>query len=74
MYTLYQFNLLPEKDKPVLLWQDGVFLDRSREENGFKIVLYALYSFYVEVWYKVDENEIVKLRTFKSLKQLSCYL
>jgi len=73
MLTLYQYNLLPETERPALLWEDGVFLDLSRREDGFKILLYSLYSFYVEVWYREEGNEITRLRSFSSTSQLDVY-
>jgi len=73
MLTLYQYNLLPETERPALLWEDGVFLDLSRIEDGFKIMLYALYSFYVEVWYSQEDNKITMLRSFNSTAPLDAY-
>lgn len=71
--TLYQYNLLSETERPALLWEDGVFLDLSRREDGFKILLYSLYSFYVEVWYSQEDNEIARLRSFSSTTPLDVY-
>lgn len=66
MLTLYQFNVLPDGERTNVLWNEGVCLDLFREENQCKIVLYALYSFYVEVWYGIVDNKIERLRSFSS--------
>ncbi len=73
MLTLYQYNLLPDKERATILWKEGVCLDLFRVETGFKIKLYALYSFYVEVWYDKDYNRIIKLRSFSSTAPLDAY-
>ncbi len=73
MLTLYQYNILPTKERATILWEEGVCLDLFRVEAGFKIILYALFSFYVEVWYDKDYNRIIKLRTFSSTGPLDAY-
>jgi hypothetical protein len=72
MHSLYQYNLLPVSERAALLWEEGVFLDLFRAEDDFKIMLYALYSFYVEVWYK-QNSEITRLRSFSSTGLLDAY-
>jgi hypothetical protein len=39
-----------------------------------KYNLYALWSFYVEVFYDPEKNKMTKFRTFKSLTPLEPYL
>ena len=73
MPTLYQYNSLPDDERVTILWEEGVYLDLYRVDTGSEIMLYALYSFYVEVWYKEDENEITRLRSFSSTAPLDAY-
>lgn len=73
MLTLYQFNLLNEDEKGFVLFKDGVFVG-DRMDYHFSVLLYQLYSFYVEVYYQQDLNEIQRLRTFSSTEQLEPYL
>lgn len=70
---LYQFNLLPESERFAALWQNGVYLD-TRTANGYRVNLYALFSFYVEVFYNPTSNQVERLRSFTSVNQLEPYL
>lgn len=71
--TLYEFNLLPKEDQRPTLWMEADFVV-DRMEGKFTVFLYQLYSFYVEVWYDGNENEIYKTRSFSSTAQLEPYL
>jgi hypothetical protein len=70
--TLYQFQSLDIQEQANAVW-DGTYLEH-RTNNGFRIVLYDLGGFYVEVYYAPDENKIIKLRPFKSTSPLQPYL
>jgi len=59
-----------EKAAAVLL---GNFLG-DREENGLRVQLYSIDTFYVEVFYDGTANKIVRLRAFKSTNLLTPYL
>jgi len=48
--TLYEFNLLNEEDQSQTVWDNGTYIDSVTSE-GFKMVLYAIDKFYVEVQY-----------------------
>ena len=71
--TLYQFNVLSKKQQAELTFYEGKFVD-DRIEDDFKVLLYQLYSFYVEMYYNQKENRIVRLRNFSSTTQLDPYL
>lgn len=71
--TLYEFNCLEENEKAKFLWQSGTLI-MNRFEDDYSINLYSLYGFYVETWYRREENRIQKFRTFKNLSQLEPYL
>ncbi len=73
-FTLYQFNALPELQKINLLETDGVFLDASVMDGVYKIGLFSLAGFYVEVYYHIRTDTIAKLNAFISLKRLETYL
>jgi hypothetical protein len=70
---LYEYNVLCNDEKAQILWDNGVFVV-SKQAAGFTINLYALFDFYVEVWYNVEKNNIVKFQTFKSISRLAPYL
>lgn len=70
--TIYGFIHLSSDEKAKATW-DGEFL-LTREENDSRIALYHLGSFFVEVFYNLEKNEITKFRPFKSKKLLESYL
>lgn len=71
--TLYQFSVLSEDEKTALVWNEGDFVADRWERNCY-ILLYQVFSFYVEIWYERDLNQIKKLRSFNSTNQLKPYL
>jgi hypothetical protein len=73
-FTLYQFNALSDTNKIALLEDNGAYLDLSRIEGVYKVGLFALGSFYVEVFYNKQSDHIQKLNAFSSLKRLDVYL
>jgi hypothetical protein len=58
----YEFTSLPLKDKVHLLYQEGSFVVSIRY-YGYKINLYLLNNYYVEVFYnhKLDKIEKIEL-------------
>ncbi|MCW3108351.1 MAG: hypothetical protein JWQ09_2857 [Segetibacter sp.] len=71
--TMYEFNFLEETEKTTLLWAEGVFIsDRKEKENA--VLLYKLSSFYVELYYHQDANEIQRIRSFTNTGPLEPYL
>jgi hypothetical protein len=70
---LYDYNILPDEQKAIILWDKGVFI-MNRYHEEFSINLYSLFDFYVEVWYEDTINSINKFRTFKSASQLNPYI
>lgn len=63
---------MSERDQFDLIW-DGNFLG-DRNEGGLRIQCYSLGSFYVEVYYDPEANEIRRLRSFAKITQLAPYL
>lgn len=72
MLTLFDFNALSANEKAELVWQGSFLADR--EEDGLRIQLYALPSFYVEVCYDAVENKITEFRAFTNKQLLAPYL
>jgi len=71
--TLYQFNDLDELEQFEELWENGVHIG-ERQEDKYRIVLYQLHSFYVELFYHIEHNVLHRLRSFSSTEQLDAYL
>lgn len=73
MLTLYDFNGMDKNTQAEAVFSEGVYVD-DRDEDGLKVQLYRLYSFYVEVYYNPEENKITRYRSFKSPAQLAPYV
>jgi len=71
--TLYQFNNLDEAEQQEALWDKAVHIDQ-RQEAEYRIGLYQLDGFYVEVFYHMEYNQIHRFRSFSSTDQLQPYL
>jgi hypothetical protein len=54
------------------LWKHGVHIS-ERQDGEYRLILYQIDSFYVEVWYHTEGNDIRKFRTFSSTTQLEPY-
>jgi hypothetical protein len=67
------FKSLSIAEQAYLLCQQGVLL-AEREADNYVIALYQLESFYVEVYYRSGDNEILKLLSFHSTLLLDPYL
>lgn len=69
----YAFNCLPIEDRAALVWQCGRFL-AIRHKLGCSVVLYHLESFFAEVWYSPEDNQIALVHGFDSKQLLEPYL
>ena len=73
MLTLYDFNEMDEYAQSEAVFRVGFYVD-DRDEDGLKVQLYRLDSFYVEVYYDPKENKITRYRSFESPGQLVPYV
>lgn len=71
--TLYQFNALDETEQHQAVWNNGVHVG-DRVEGEHKIILYQLFSFYVELYYHTELNVLRRLRSFSSTECLDAYI
>lgn len=70
--TLYQYNLLQDYLQLELLWAYGVLIG-ERNDRSYKIILYQLDGFYVEVFYTIKYDVLKRYRSFNSTDQLEPY-
>jgi hypothetical protein len=68
--TLMEFNILDEAEQQEALWDKGVHIG-ERQESPYRIILYQLDSFYVEVFYHMEYNQIHQFRNFSSTDELN---
>ncbi len=71
--TLYEFRTLNETQQYEILWEHGVHID-EKVEGEYKIILYQIFSFYVELFYHIEKNVLQKLRCFSSTNCLDQYI
>jgi hypothetical protein len=71
--TLYDFKLLDLNDQAQATWDNGVLLG-YREESVKHMVLYQIDTFYVEIEYHSERNEITAIKSFISDEPLQPYL
>ena len=67
------FNLMDEVAQADVILQHGILL-AERAYKEFKIVLYQVHQFYVEVYFHKTYQMIQGFRGFESLKHLDPYL
>ena len=67
------FKLLDVPMQAHLICQRGVYLS-EREEDDCLVVLYGIHDYYVEVYYHLCSNEIVKFVSFHATQFLEPYL
>jgi hypothetical protein len=70
--TLYQFRTLSEVKQQQVMW-NGIHI-ADRIQGTYRIVLYQMDSFYIEVFYNHENNNIDRYRAFYSIEQLRPYL
>lgn len=73
-FTLQRFNRLTTEDQYDALEQHGVYLKAFRIKRPFKITLFSLCSFYVEVWLNQASDELKKAFAFNDYKRLDPFL
>lgn len=71
--TIHEFKLLDETEQAEALWDRGVHIN-ERQVGLFKIALYQIDAFYVEVFYHTGYNVIQGMSSFSNVAQLEPYL
>ena len=71
--TIYKFNQLDVVNKVDALIHHSVLIDK-RTDQRYRILLYQLDGFYVEVYYDIEYNKISKIKSFSSTSLLKPYL
>lgn len=70
---LSEFNVLPKELQYELLQQDGVYVGKRKIANS-PVILFQLYSFYVEIHYKVYRTFVDYIITSENTEILQPYL
>ena len=62
---LYKFNILADAEKLELLFEHGAKL-KTRKTDENIINLYSLSDFYVEVYYDLEKDRVLNVKTSKT--------
>jgi hypothetical protein len=71
--TFLQFNQLSRFDKFAAILEHGVNIGDRRSKYA-NVILYQVFSFYIEVYYDPSQNEIVQLKSFAGTDLLDPYI
>jgi hypothetical protein len=71
--TLIEFNALEETEQHAIIWKDAVMVG-DKFDGEFRIILYRIFSFYVELYYNLKVHELKKLNSFLSTEIKDSYI
>ena len=72
--TVMEYNKLDNEDKDEILYENGSIIG-DKEDGRYKIYLYKLYSFYVEIYYIIDEDlALYKMQAFLEKDNIKKYI
>jgi hypothetical protein len=72
MVTRNEFESLSEHEREVITFSSGDYIS-TRNYYGYRINLYVIANFLVEVWYCSEDNSIEKVDLLKSNKPFNQY-
>ena len=72
--TLHQFNRLSNPEKWAVIEDSGTYLEVFRMDGKTKICLFALFNYYVEVYYNQVNDRLIKAVAFSSYKRLDSFI
>lgn len=73
--TAQDFNRIKNlNDKANIVWDCSRHVDERIIYNEYKIQMYALYGFYVEVWIAIKTNKIEKIKALEGETNWKGYL
>jgi len=70
---LHEFKYQEKQKKQELLFENGVYL-ATRFIKDYQLILFAVDSFYVEVYFDIEHCEIGYIKAFSSTDELAPYL
>lgn len=73
-FALYQFNQLSMRERFAWIIEEGIYLGVNRYVKGYRVALFSLYGYYVEVYICKKAESIHKIVPFFSYKKLDAFL
>ena len=71
--TLCEYNRLDQVEQFEALYNYGIHIS-DRADKDYCIILFQLHSFYVELYFHIEENALKKLRSFTNVDLITPYL
>ena len=71
--NITEFNSLTLDEKAWYLWHGSTFL-HVYEKTGYRINLFFLNDYYIELWYHKESNKVENIRAFTSVDLLEPFL
>lgn len=73
MINFFEFRFLPDEQQSDYILNNGVFLCSIDSEEE-RIGLFRLFDFFVEIYYNKVNDQIIKIKSFRSMEFLEPYL
>ena len=70
---LHEFKYQEKQKKQEMLFENGVFL-AYRFIKDYQLILFAVDSFYVELYFDLEHQEVGYIKAFSSTDELMPYL
>ena len=71
--TLWEYNDLDQAEQFEALYDNGIHI-ADRADNDYCIILFQLDSFYVELYFHIEQNALKRLRCFSNVDLIAPYL
>ena len=71
--TIKKFRDLDEMEQHEAMWEYGVMVG-DMLSGEYRIVLYQIFDFYIELYYHIEINVLRKLESFDKLDALDVYI
>ena len=73
-FVIYEFNRLSISERFRWIVEEGIYLGVNRYVRGYRIALFSLYGYYVEVYINTKTGTIGKVNPFFSYRKLDAFL
>lgn len=73
MINFFEFRFLPDEQQSDYILNNGVFLCSIDSEEE-RIGLFRLFDFFVEIYYNKVNDQIINIKSFRSMEFLEPYL
>ena len=72
--TIRDFNTLELDQKGSLVFREGNYVDHRIQYGKYKIVIYSLFNFYVEVFLDINSDSVKNIKAIETENDWHGYL